>query len=145
MLGFNEPRTKQDVHYYLTCKVKILPVTYEDYQSKGNMGQVTEDMVFLIPQESDQRSLFYNAWLPETLEENFEIGISMGHPIFGVFRATVRRFHPSLREPHIFVMTRSAEEIFKYIKDKTIKVDVLPQDDELMLDAQADFELNLKK
>jgi len=140
-----EAKQLQDYPYHIKCKVEIKRVAFMDHQSEGDCGMVEEDMVFLVPQEGDQRTAFYNAWLPDTLDQFFEIGMSMGHPIFGVFRGAVARVHAGIKEPHIFVMTKSAEEVFKNVKGKTIDVKVLAQGDEILLDQAADYDLKDKK
>jgi len=137
--------SEEEKHYFLKCKVHIVKVCYEDYQSKGNLGTVEEDMVFLEPEINTEATRFYNAWLPDSLEEAAEIGISMGYPVFGMFRACVRRFHKDFKRPHIFVMSRGAEEIFKHLKLKNIEVEVMGASEEEALDAQKDFDLASKK
>ena len=138
--------------FILKCKVLVKAVTYEDEQSKGS-SKVTEDMVFLIPQEGDQRSFFFNKWLPDTEMDAYEIGMEAGHPIHGVFRGCVKRGNRDCKEHHIFVMSRSAEEhlkntkksIFNKLKNRYIRIQVLDESEDELVDQQEDFKLPFKK
>ncbi len=140
--------------YHLKCKVLVKDISYRDYQSQGEGAMLTEEMVFLLPQESTQRDLFFNAWLPE-LEQNpvtkeFESGHSevacqSGHPIYGYFKCSVHRADERVREPYMFVMSKSSEEELKLLRGKDILVTVLPDSQEGKADYAKDYELTTSR
>lgn len=133
----------QQQRYILSCKVLVKECSYEDEQSKGTV-LVTEKLVFLIPQQSTQQTLFYNTWLPD-YEEYQEIGIEMGYPLYSSFRAALYRqgqFHSS---PHIFVMSKGAEEMLKQLDGQLVNVEILGEQEEALLDGMLDHELVLNK
>jgi hypothetical protein len=152
-MKFGTQPTEQ--RYHLKCKVLVKKVSYMDYQSKGET-LITEDFVFLIPQESTQRSLFMGAWLPDTLEGNSEIGLEIGRPVEGHARACLRRKNKIVPEAHIFVMSRGAEELIKdwaranrgflwTRQDCYLDITVLAENEDELLDQQKDFDLVDKK
>lgn len=129
--------------YHLKCFVKVKEISYLDEQSKGS-SRNTEKMIFLIPQESDERTRFLMAWLPETIDEHTELGFEIGYPVFSIFRGAVKRYHKEagINLPFIFVMTRGVEEILKQVDGLYINIKSLGESDELRLDAQKDYELS---
>jgi len=146
-MEFYDPIQKaMQTRYFLRCKVYARECTYEDQQSKGNQ-QISEKLVFLSPEEGDQRTLFYKAWLPDV--EGFqEIGCEMGHPLYSAFRAALYRkstFHSDLPDNHIFVMSKGAEEILKGLDGQIVNVEVLGEQEEALLDGQIDFDLSQNK
>ena len=126
--------------YTLKCFIKIMDVSYDDVQSKKT-ERVTEKMVFLLPSESTECDLFYDAWLPDTDIDYSEIGCQAGHPVYGVFRAAVKRRSKDCERPHIFVMTKSVEDILLKMDGKEIVIDVLPESEDEKMDRQRDIEL----
>lgn len=130
--------------YNLSCKVIVKDCTYEDEQSKGN-SQVTEKLVFLLPQDNTERTLFYNAWLPEMVDEHQELGAVIGHPLYSSLRVALWRSTSFVNEIHLFVMSKGAEEVLKTMNEKIIQVEILGQGEDQLLDGQKDFELTLNK
>lgn len=143
-----DPKQKScQTRYHLLCKVVVKDCTYEDQQSTGN-SIISEKLVFLIPEYNDQATRFFNAWMPETLEGYQEIGCEMGHPLYSAFRAALYRvstFNSSLRENHIFVMSKGAEEILKRLDNQMVNVEILGEQEEALLDGMIDHELTLNK
>lgn len=148
-----KPLTKN--RYELKCQVIVKETTYDDEQSQGTTRN-TEKMAYLVPQESSERDRFLMAWLPETDEENFEVGLMIGHPVHGPARAAIRRKNREVPEHHLFIMSRGAEEELKAFSDegwkvlralqkKTVIVTVLSEDEELLIDQAKDFELAVNK
>jgi len=129
--------------YHLKCLVQVKEISYMDEQSKGSFIN-TEEMVFLIPQESDERTKFLMAWLPDTNEEHIEVGFEIGNPVYSVFRGAVQRYHKKaqIKVPFIFVMTRAVEEQLKNMNRQFVLIKSLGESDELRLDAQKDYELS---
>ena len=132
--------------YYLTCKVYVRDCSYEDVQSTGTT-LVSEKLVFLVPQESDQKTLFMMAWAPE--EDAYqEIGCEVGYPVYSPFRGALYRvssFHPDIPMNHIFVMSKGAEEILKRLDGQIVNVEVLGEQEESLLDGMVDHELTYNK
>jgi hypothetical protein len=150
MIDFPNPEDNlREQEYKLRCKVLIKEVTYEDFQSKGVLGNVTEKMAFLIPQEGTQRDLFFSAWLPDFEQDSEgnivpthnEVACKSGHPIYGFFRASVHRADERVREPYIFVMSRSVEEDLKALDGKFVIIDVLADAESEKSDYAKDFAL----
>jgi hypothetical protein len=110
--------------YNLSAKVTVKHVTYRDEQSKG-ISNAEADIVCLIPQESTERDLFFGAWLPDTLDGSHELGIMMGHPVGGTFRAAIRHGNEWCREKHLFVMTKWVEDILKSVPGQITHFHVL--------------------
>jgi hypothetical protein len=146
-MDFHDPYQKaMQVRYHLRCKVIVKDCTYEDQQSKGNQ-LIAERLVFLYPEESDERTRFYMAWLPDA-ESYQEIGCEMGHPVFSAFRAALYRkstFHTDLQDNHIFVMSKGAEEILKRLDGQMVNVEILGEQEEFLLDGMLDHDLTLNK
>jgi len=146
----NHEANLREQEYSLKCKVLIKEVAYEDFQSKGKLGTLTEKMAFLIPQEGSQRDTFFTAWLPdyeqnakkEIVSANNEVACKTGYPVNGFFRASVRRADARVREPHIFVMSRSTEEDLKALNGQFIIITVLPDSESHKSDYARDFELS---
>lgn len=130
--------------YYLTCKVVVKECSYEDEQSTGTT-LVAEQLVFLIPTVSTERDLFYNAWLPDDPNEPQELGITMGHPLYSTFRVALWRATEYVREIHLFVMSKGAEEILKKLDEQVVNVEILGEQEDYLLDGQIDHDLSLNK
>jgi hypothetical protein len=147
-MDFHDPYQKaMQVRYHLRCKVLVKECTYEDQQSKGNQN-ISEKLVFLVPEDSDERTRFFIAWLPDTLDSFQELGIEMGHPVFSAFRAALYRkstFHPELPDNHIFVMSKGAEEILKRLDGQMVMCEILGEQEEYLLDGMIDHDLSLNK
>lgn len=145
----NEEKTKRE--YILKCEVCVRDVTYDDEQSTGNLGQVTEKMVFLKPEAGSERDRFYDAWLPsgEFIRPDgskigvagYEVAIQCGHPINGYFRGAVRVRDRFFEDHHIFVMTMSAEKELLNMNGRHIIITVLGKDDEMLADKSKSFDL----
>lgn len=149
--GNSNPDGLTRQHYFLKCEVFVKDVTYLDVQSKGS-DYKTEQLVFLVPLESSQRNFFLDAWLPEYLvSENVEVGIRAAYPIHGYFRACLKRPNKIIDKPHIFVMSRGAEEEFKNLCRAQkgfipiIEIETIGVHEEDLLDSMKDYELPNKK
>lgn len=140
-IEFIDPQDKAERETYtLKCKVVVKEIPYVDEQSKENV-QRTDQMVFLVPEQSTQMELFFFAWLPEDPDTHHEIAMKAGHPVYGYFKGAVMRRNDRCNQHHIFVMSRGAEEDLKMIKDKFLVVEVLPKDQEYQADYMKDYTL----
>lgn len=134
--------------YRLKCRVVIKEVSYEDEQSKETKLN-TARMVFLVPKEGTQRDLFFAAWLPDSVEEWFEVALSVGAPINGPCRAAIMRKNARMDAHHLFVMSAGAEEdllqefggtkkSWTLFRNRDIEVEVLPETEDKILDLAKD-------
>ncbi len=145
MIEAFDPRQKAcERRYNLTCIVLVKECSYEDEQSKGNQV-VTEKLVFLLPEDTQERTLFYNAWLPESIDEHQELGGMIGHPVYSSLRLALWRATEYVRDIHLFVMSKGAEEVLKNLDGKKIALEILGEHEDNLLDGQKDFELALNK
>lgn len=156
MLEFPDPEEKaRSEEYHLKVKIHVKTISYEDYQSKGVMGLVSEEMVFLEPMEGTQRDLFFMAWLPDMEQDpvtkeivpgHTEVTCKAGHPIYGYFKCSVHRRDERFNTgPYMFVMTKAAEEDLKMMRGKELVLTVLSQDHEDLSDFSKDVDLAGKK
>lgn len=131
--------------FIIKCKVATRDVAYLDVQSKFAESR-TEQMVFLIPQESTMRDFFYAKWLPDFgTEEKPEIAMILPSPVNGFVRGCVLRRDARCDEHHIFVMTRAAEEDLKALDGREIIVHVLHEDYEAVTDFTKNYDLPGKR
>lgn len=110
--------------YNLVCKLKFFKKSVTE-QVAGKTLSVDRKMALLIPQESDQRTFFLNAWLPETMGEYFELAGMVGAPVDSPCRFAIQRGPDEKSEKHyLFVMSKGVEDILvKYGKEgQTFKV-----------------------
>lgn len=143
-MEFNKAPKPTERRYRFSCKVIAKDVTYTDEQSTGTF-QVTEKLVFLLPQQSTQRDLFFSAWLPDTDEQPTEVGCEMGAPLYSTFRCALWRRTQFVGDIHLFVMSKGAEESLKPLNGKTVEIEVLGEQDDVLLDQMRDFELAYNK
>lgn len=123
--------------YNLTCKVKIRKIWVEDNQNEKGIVRSERTMVYLIPQESDQRTRFLTAWLPEVAHEYYEVASFIASPIDSPCRLSVHRGPDSRNETHyLFVMSTGVSEILSRLKeDSLVNVKILPASK----DSETDF------
>lgn len=154
-IEFNDPDERaRSEEYTLKCKVIVKEITYEDVQSKGEVGLITEEMIFLEPKEGTQRDLFFSAWLPDYEQDpitkkivagHTEVTCKAGHPINGYFKCSVHRQDERSSVPYLFVMTKSAEEELKQMNGRDLIFSVLGQNDEDLGDYMKDHDLSGKR
>ena len=116
--------------YVLKCKIeafiKTITEKHASYQSQ---------LVFLVPQESDQRTSFLSAWLPETSEEHFELAGIIPPPIDSPCRFAIRRANGDCGQHHLVVMSTGVAKLLAAIAAKGkgaamgVTVKILPESD----------------
>lgn len=141
--------------YVLKCKVHAMETTYDDVQSQGSQGLVTEKMIYLKPESCSETDRFYDAWLPSGIfirpdgskigKEHHEVAVQCGHPINGYFRCAVKRGDKDFPHFHLFVMTMSAEKELLEMDGKTIIITVLPEDEEHLAEKAKPMDLSINK
>ena len=133
-------RTTAD-RFYLNCKVVTKKMSYREHQSRGKEWNETAEVVLLIPEQTTEADHFLKAWLPvqyspEELEKHrdlnthCELVMEAAMPINGYFRGAVAWGNNLIPEPHIFVMTKGAEERLRSCVGKKIKVTTLGDGEE---------------
>lgn len=143
-MEFNKALKPTERRYRFKAKVIAKDVTYTDEQSTGTF-QVTEKLVFLLPEQSTQRDLFYSAWLPDTDHEPIEVGCEIGHPVYSCFRAALWRRTQFVGDIHLFVMSKGAEELLKPMNGKSVEIEIMGEQEDQQLDGMRDFELAYNK
>lgn len=119
--------------YNLRVKAKFVSKNIED-----NGRTYHRQMVILIPHESDERTYFFKAWLPETREEYFELAGQLASPINSNVRLSI---HLGMNDfntgPYLFVMSKGVEELMieHKLEGKTFNLKIFPDN----LEDQADF------
>lgn len=125
-----------DEQFELTCKVVKKKMSYRDHQSRGKEWNDTADVVLLVPEQTTEASCFFTAWLPDPEDYKVdewgqrhighnEVGLRVAHPIGGFVRGALYRANNLLPMPHIFVMSKKAEDILQNYEGKKIRVTVL--------------------
>ena len=107
--------------YHLTAKVKVVRMTGK--QGEKDTGG-SFDVVVLVPEQNDETTRFFSAWLADTEKDNFECLGTMGHPIYGSMRLSVSRGNKTHHEAHLFVMSKGVEDILVHKDGEKIQVNI---------------------
>ncbi len=109
--------------YKLSCKTKFVEGKYKGTELRN---------VILIPQDSDQRTKFLTAWLPDTVGEHYEIASFISMPVDSPCRLAICRGPDQRSERHyLFVMSKGVEEhLLKMKEGSTIAVETLKASEE---------------
>jgi hypothetical protein len=129
-----------DPEFHLRVKVVVKFIEYQDTQSKGT-SNAQADMVFLVPQESAQRDIFFAKYLPDISGEAVELPSIIPYPVSGLARVALMRRDRRCDEHYLFVMSRGAEEDLKECRDRVIDLQILSENDDNVLDFQKDYVL----
>jgi hypothetical protein len=127
----NFKASRTDRPYILMCNLKFYKKTVHD---NGNTYE--RKLCLLVPEESDQRTAFLNAWLPETREEYFEINSEIEPPIDSPCRLSIHRGGDDRSERHyLYVMSIGVEEDLVLLPEgRRLKVKILAEDSEGVTD-----------
>lgn len=107
--------------YHLTTRVKVVKMTGKQ-GVKDTGGSFT--VVVLVPEQNDETTRFFRAWLADTEGDNFECLGTMGHPIYGSLRLSVSRGNKTHHEAHLFVMSKGVEDILINKDGEKIQIDI---------------------
>lgn len=140
--------------YYLTCEVHLQEIPLLERYSKGER-QITDQMIFLVPQESSERSKFFGAWLPEEscrfgkvgkgeeyerpemTRHFYELAAVAGYPVKAPLRLSIFRRDARFPKDHyLLVQSHGAEtELKDFVRERsklknllskpTIKIEIL--------------------
>lgn len=127
----------ESLKYTLIVKTKFVRKTvYEDHLK----AQFEREMVILIPEHNDECGRFFRAWLPDTTDEYYELGVEIGSPVFSPSRVSIHRApHPYSDSHFLFVMSKGVEEdLLRQPEGKRLQVIILPQSSEEILDHAKD-------
>lgn len=130
-----EGRTTAD-RFYLLCKVVKKKLSYREHQSRGKEWNETADVIFLVPEQTTESDVFHSVWLPPKLTPEEvkllpqaqvypEFMMEAGEPVCGYFRGYASWGSTLVPKPHIFVMTKKAEERLQKHVGKKINITVL--------------------
>jgi len=136
--------------FFLTAKIIKKKFNYRETQSRGKRWNETANSVVLVPEESDDATAFFKAWLPEKFSDDelaklngqkpyAEVVLEAGYPVSAYFRGALCNANHLYDRPHIFVMTKKAEErLLSHLgrfslRSKTIKLTVLGEQEEEIL------------
>lgn len=114
----------------LSLKVKTKSRAYTDIQSDGIPRQVEDTFVFLLLDDSDAATEFIDAWLPDG-DEVPELVLKCSYPLFRKFRVCFKRPDYHVRDYHLQVMSKDAEDVLKNMDGKSIVVETVPARNEL--------------
>lgn len=134
MAGSDDPTERS---YHLIAKSKFYRKTVNE-EIKGHMKSYERELVLLVPVESDQRTSFLTAWLPDSASEHFELGAFIASPIDSPCRLSIHRGPDDRSEKHyLFCMSKGVEEIIlKRPEGSTFHIKTMPASQE----AEGDFD-----
>lgn len=127
-------------NYKFNARVEVKKIHVVDVVPGSGVKEFDREVCVLVPCESDQRTSFLNAWLPETSGEYFEIAMILGSPISSPCRGAIRRANEVCSDHHIYVMSKGVEEeLIRYGMDnKRLVVEVLPANHEELAEQAPD-------
>jgi hypothetical protein len=131
--------------YIIRAKVRVVKLSYLDKQSAGKKSNETADVVLLVPEINTQASEFLTERLPEMDEENTEVAMLMGGPVFGFVRGALQRGSRLCDRPHIFVMSKRAENTLKAMHGREFEVTILSQEEEADYDESSGAGMTLEE
>lgn len=120
--------------FTLRCKVLAKEMSYLDKQSAGKKWNEQAKVVLLQPEVNTECSRFFDDRLPTLDEEYTEVGMLIGGPVFGFVRGALQRGSKLCSRPHIFVMSKRAENVLKYLDGREIEVIILSEEEEANYD-----------
>ena len=126
-----------DRKYIMNCRLRFYRKTVVDNQGVHGLIQTERNLVMLVPDESDQRTQFLSAWLPDTQEEYFELAGYISMPIDSPCRFSIHRGPDAQSERHyLFVMSKGVSDILeRFTEGRVFSVTILPESEE----DQADY------
>ena len=118
--------------YHLKCQVQVKKIKFVDHKNV----QCETTVVTLVPRESTEQVLFFNAWLPLDETENPELGIVIKSPPLGPCRVSLMLKNKNIPDFHyMMLMTEPLEAPLKKYDGQVVDIDVVPESKtELVLD-----------
>lgn len=131
-------QSPQNREYELKLKIESRKHVVHDQRVNGTWRNYESEVVYLVPEQSTQTTLFFSAWLPglaydESRRDDegnpsivrHEVAIEVAHPLFATIRGAVCRANKNFERHHIMVMTESCYEALKTLEGKHIVGKVL--------------------
>lgn len=131
--------------YHLSCKTRFYTKTVEDVLPGGVTKRYERTLVLLIPQESDERSRFLSAWLPETTQDYYEVSSFISSPVDSPSRLSIHRADERCEKHYLVVMSKGVEDILVRLREgTTINIQVLKASEDSEADFAPDTEYNFE-
>lgn len=126
--------------FHLQCRVVQKRMSYREHQSKQKEWNEEANVILLVPETTDEASDFFRVWLPEKDTDDLsEVGMLIKYPVQGFVKGAVKWGSFQLSMPHIFVMTKAAEDILASHIGKKVEVIVVgEQEIDHLYDAKAE-------
>jgi len=138
----NDPTQRR---YNLKCTIKFFSTTVRDQMPSGVVKTYERTLVFLIPQESDERTRFLSAWLPDTSDEYHEVTAFIAHPVDAPVRLSVHRSDNRSNRHYLTVMSKGAEDVLLKMREgQSISIQVLKASEDSEADFAPDTEYNFE-
>ena len=129
--------------YTLRCKTKFFRKTVVDQLPNGQTRSYERCLVFLVPEESDERTRFLRAWLPETSEEHFELAAHLGFPVDSPSRLSIHRADGRCDRHYLMIMSKGVEDVLVKLKEGAVlSVTTMKADEDSEADTVANPEYN---
>ncbi len=135
MANISDDPTERE--YHLIVKSKFYRKTVNE-TIQGHAKSYERELVLFVPEESDQRTRFFMAWLPDSGAEYFELGGYIASPIDSPCRLSIHRGPDEKSERHyLFCMSKGVEEIILTRPEgSTFRLTIMPASQE----AEGDFD-----
>lgn len=132
--------------YHLVCVLRFIQKSVNEVVGQSLRSQSYErKMCILIPDESDQRTDFMSAWLPDTSKEYYEIGAYIAYPVDSPCRMSIHRADEKSDRHYLFVMTKGVEDILVKLKEGSrISLKVMPASHDEEIDRAIDTQLDIE-
>jgi hypothetical protein len=106
--------------YHLKCKVKFFLKTIKEDVGRGVIKTYERKLVFLVPEESDQRTRFLMAWLPDTMGAAHELASFVSYPVDSPCRLACMRADDRSDRHYLMVMTKGVEDVMVRLREGSI-------------------------
>jgi hypothetical protein len=138
-MNFEEVGDPTHKKYNFACELRFFNTNVNE-KIKGTEHQYSRKLALLVPLESDQRTMFLNAWLPDTIGEYFEVPLFIKVPVDSPCRVAIFRGPDQRSERHyLLVMTKGVEDILVKLKEGArFNVQSLPASEEGEIDHAID-------
>jgi hypothetical protein len=110
-VAYNLEDDPTEAEYHLKCLILQKTIRSRDQKRNGDWFEEDRTMVFLIPEDNDQRSLFFRAWLPESPQEHSELDVIFPEPISRAAKVSLLNADEYCDKPHMRVMGKWLEDL----------------------------------
>lgn len=103
--------------YNLRCKTKFYRKTVNDQLPNGSFRTYERTLVLLVIEESDERTRFLQAWLPETTDQHYELTANIAFPVDSPARLSIHRADARCDRHYLLVMSKGVEDILVKLRE----------------------------